>query len=132
MLKRLMIASNMVFFSSSPCSNFILYLESGNITTKIKAIYQSKNFHQTLSKNENQLGLVLEKTNFYAEQGGQEYDVGTITTVDGDHEFIVEDVQLYGGYVLHVGYLKSGSISVDDEVVCTYDEVSKRGFFIFL
>ena len=57
----------------------------------------------------------------YAEQGGQEYDFGTIT-IDGKADFAVESVQTYGGYVLHVGYLKYGSFSLNDEVVAAYDE----------
>ncbi|KAF9349955.1 Alanine--tRNA ligase, partial [Mortierella sp. NVP85] len=51
----------------------------------------------------------------YAEQGGQEYDTGSIT-VDGKAEFVVENVQVYGGYVLHTGYLKYGVLQVDDEL----------------
>jgi alanyl-tRNA synthetase len=64
----------------------------------------------------------LDKTNFYAEQGGQEYDTGRIL-IDGVAELDVQNVQVYGGYVLHTGYMKYGSFSVDAEVLCEYDEV---------
>jgi len=50
-------------------------------------------------------GVLLDKTNFYAEQGGQTYDVGKLT-LDGKMDFAVENVQLFGGYALHIGYLK--------------------------
>ena len=66
--------------------------------------------------------MILNKTNFYAEQGGQEYDTGKIL-IDGQAEFSVENVQVYAGYVLHTGYLKYGSLSVQDKVICEYDEV---------
>lgn len=39
-----------------------------------------------------QIGVILDKTNFYAEQGGQEYDTGKIV-IDGKTEFEVENVK---------------------------------------
>jgi alanyl-tRNA synthetase len=68
--------------------------------------------------------VLLDKTNFYAEQGGQENDTGVLA-IDGKTEFKVGDVQVYNGYVLHIGQLEEGQLSVGDEVICTYDEVSK-------
>ena len=65
----------------------------------------------------------MDKTNFYAEQGGQENDTGVLS-IDGKAEFKVEDVQVYNGYVLHIGQMEEGEITVGDEVTCTYDEVS--------
>lgn len=44
--------------------------------------------------------------------------------IEGAAEFKVTDVQVYGGYVLHVGHLKVGEVQVGDEVTCTYDQVS--------
>jgi alanyl-tRNA synthetase len=67
--------------------------------------------------------LLLDKTNFYAEAGGQEYDTGLIS-IDGEAEFEVTDVQAFNGYVLHIGTLKEGELKVGDNVICTYDEVS--------
>jgi alanyl-tRNA synthetase len=68
-------------------------------------------------------GILLDRSNFYAEQGGQEYDTGTMV-IDGQAEFAVENVQVYAGYVLHIGYLKYGKLSLGNQVVCTYDEVN--------
>jgi hypothetical protein len=68
-------------------------------------------------------GILLDKTNFYAESGGQENDTGSLT-IDGKADFEVTDVQVFNGYVLHVGYMKEGEVKVGDEVVCTYSEVS--------
>ncbi len=64
---------------------------------------------------------MLDKTNFYAESGGQENDTGSLT-IDGKADFEVTDVQSYNGYVLHIGNLKEGTLSVGDEVTCTYSE----------
>ncbi len=57
-----------------------------------------------------QVALVLDKTNFYAEQGGQVGDKGTVTTKTGT--FAVEDTQRLGDSVLHVGKVREGTIKV--------------------
>ena len=97
-----------------------------NITSKIQAIYHAKKFvDDTKSIPEgDQIGLILEKTNFYAEQGGQEYDTGKIV-IDGQAELAVENVQVYAGYVLHTGFMKYGSFTVSDSVICEYDELRR-------
>jgi alanyl-tRNA synthetase len=57
-----------------------------------------------------QVALVLDKTNFYAEQGGQVGDKGTITTKTGT--FDVEDTQRLGDAVLHLGKVREGTIKI--------------------
>jgi alanyl-tRNA synthetase len=98
----------------------------GNISSQIKAIYYRKNF--LLSTGEvsegDQIGIILDRSNFYAEQGGQESDTGKII-IDGKAELEVCDVQTYAGYVLHTGYIKYGSFSVNDTVICEYDELRR-------
>ena len=98
----------------------------GNITSHIKTIYYAKQFLQSTGKihQGEQLGVILDHTNFYAEQGGQEYDTGKII-IDGVAELEVQNVQVYGGYVLHTGYMKYGTLSVADEVLCEYDELRR-------
>ncbi|KAF7511473.1 Alanine--tRNA ligase [Endocarpon pusillum] len=97
-----------------------------NITAQIKAIYHAKKFvDDTYSIPEgDQLGLILDKTNFYAEQGGQEYDTGKIV-IDGQAELDVQNVQVYAGYVLHTGYVKYGAFAVGDRPICEYDELRR-------
>jgi alanyl-tRNA synthetase len=96
-----------------------------NVTAKVKAVFHGGKFHQDTKAvpEGEQLGLLLDKTNFYAEQGGQIYDTGSLV-IDGVAEFAVEDCQMYGGYVLHTGAMKYGSFGVGTEVLCVYDEVS--------
>ena len=67
-------------------------------------------------------GILLNRTNFYAEQGGQENDTGMLV-IDGKADFKVEDVQVYNGYVLHIGQMEEGELKVGDDIVATYDEV---------
>ena len=64
--------------------------------------------------------LVLDKTPFYAEMGGQVADHGTITV--GDAVFQVTNVQKdKGGKYLHHGKLISGEIKVEDMAVAAID-----------
>jgi alanyl-tRNA synthetase len=54
------------------------------------------------------VALLLDRTNFYAEQGGQVGDTGTISTPTG--RFEVEDTQKHGDAVLHFGRVVEGHI----------------------
>ncbi|GAM38798.1 alanine-tRNA ligase [Talaromyces pinophilus] len=93
------------------------------IESVVKAIYYSKSFIQTTADipEGEQIGVILDQTNFYAEQGGQENDTGAIF-IDGKAELEVGDVQSYGGYVLHTGFIKYGSLAVGDTVTCEFDD----------
>lgn len=112
-----------------------MVLGTGNVNSKILSIYHSSTFHPSTSSipSGTQLGLILDKTNFYAEQGGQENDTGRIV-IDGKSDFIVEDVQVWGGYVVHIGFVEEGVFNVGEEVVVGYDEVcffsSLRSIFL--
>lgn len=70
-------------------------------------------------------GILLDKTCFYAEQGGQIYDEGSMVK-DEYTEFYVKNVQVRAGYILHVGILESGSLKVGDQVVLKIDEKRRR------
>ena len=99
----------------------------GDATGKVRLIYDGKNFVKS-SKDlspDAPFGLLLDRTNFYAEQGGQVADTGSIV-IDGVAEFKVVDVQSYGGHVVHNGYLVYGTLSEGDEVVCEYDELRRQ------
>jgi alanyl-tRNA synthetase len=59
--------------------------------------------------------LLLDRTNFYGEQGGQVGDSGTIRSASGA-DFEVEDTQRLGECVLHFGTLHDGELAVGDTV----------------
>ncbi len=64
--------------------------------------------------------LVLDKTVFYAEMGGQSADHGVIKTAEA--EFLVRDVQKNkGGKILHYGEVISGEIEVGASVKAEID-----------
>lgn len=108
---------------------------NGNYTLKpmqatIKAIRYNKTFNDEVKCGQ-QCGLLLDQTSFYAEQGGQIFDEGYITKVDEDDtEFIVKNVQVRGGYILHVGSLTSSNeesvLKVGDKVNLHVDMARRR------
>ncbi|KAH1224352.1 Alanine--tRNA ligase [Glycine max] len=82
----------------------------------VKAIYTGSEFVDTVNTGDD-IGVVLESTSFYAEQGGQIFDTGSL---EGPHAlFEVRNVQVYGGFVLHIG--NGTGVSVGDKVVCKVD-----------
>ena len=68
--------------------------------------------------------IVLDKTPFYAESGGQIGDTGTIE--NQDFSFNVLDTQRDGDFIIHVCSLQKGSISQDMNVFCQIDS-TRRG-----
>lgn len=98
--------------------------ELGNINAHIKAIFYNKCFVSSTADipEDAAFGLLLDRTSFYAESGGQEYDTGNIV-IDGAADFEVTDVQVFNGYVLHIGHLKYGWFEVGSEVHSCYEEV---------
>ncbi|KAK7341334.1 hypothetical protein VNO80_24260 [Phaseolus coccineus] len=82
----------------------------------VQAIYTGSEFVDTINTGDD-IGLVLESTSFYAEQGGQIFDTGSLEGIFGS--FQVHNTQVYGGFVLHIG--NGTGISVGDKVVCKVD-----------
>ncbi|KAL4070742.1 tRNA synthetases class II (A)-domain-containing protein [Scleroderma citrinum] len=98
----------------------------GTIDARIKGIFFNRQFlpsTTTIPEGAN-FGILLDRTSFYAEAGGQEYDTGNIV-IDDVCDFEVTNVQAYSGYVLHTGYLKYGQLNVGDEVISSYDELRR-------
>lgn len=76
------------------------------------------------------VGLVLDKSSFYAEAGGQEADLGTLRLLDAKGDvvgsFEVRDVQAYGGFLLHTGVVQEGAVEKDTHVSCQVDYERRR------
>jgi len=76
------------------------------------------------------VGLVLDKSSFYAEAGGQDADIGTLRLLDADDRIVgrfdVRDVQSYGGYILHSGVVEEGSFKNGEHVNCRVDYERRR------
>src|SRR5262249_38532532 len=65
-------------------------------------------FHTKGRLPESEVGLILDKTSFYAEQGGQVGDMGTIRTPTGGFE-VTQTVKV-GNAVVHVGAVTEGRV----------------------
>ena len=97
---------------------FVGYSEM-NCEAKVLAVCVGDEVSGTIAGGENGI-IVLDKTPFYAEMGGQVADHGVILV--GDSRFIVKNVlKEKGGKYLHHGTMASGSIKVDDVVLASID-----------
>ena len=97
---------------------FVGYSEM-NCEAKVLAVCVGDEVSGTIAGGENGI-IVLDKTPFYAEMGGQVADHGVILV--GDSRFIVKNVlKDKGGKYLHHGTMASGSIKVDDVVLASID-----------
>ncbi len=80
----------------------------------VLALRKDKRFVDSVENEE--CGVLLDKTCFYAEQGGQTYDEGFLVKADDDSvEVNVSNVQVRGGFVLHSGRVE-GRLTVGDKV----------------
>jgi alanyl-tRNA synthetase len=68
--------------------------------------------------------VVLDRTPFYAESGGQVGDAGELGNVSV--KFTVVDTQKRGSAFSHIGQLEKGSISVGDKLAAQVDEPRRR------
>jgi len=103
-------------------TTFVGY-EEFNCEAKVLAVCVGDEVSGSIAGGESGI-IVLDKTPFYAEMGGQVADHGVMMI--GESRFEVTNVQKdKGGKYLHHGKLNTGSIKVDD-VVCAAVDVERR------
>jgi len=71
--------------------------------------------------SEGNVELVLDRTPFYAESGGQVGDVGVVTSSNGAVVRVLDTQHGLPGLVVHIGQLEEGTISEGDEVTARID-----------
>ena len=96
-------------------TNFVGY-EKDEVKAKIVEMVSLSDgkAQQKIQKNQEAL-VILDKTSFYAESGGQVGDSGVL--IGDKFEFEIKDTQKIGDQVGHVGSLSNGSASKGDSVV---------------
>ena len=93
--------------------------DSWEMDAKITAIYSLEE-EALLSRveadygEERPLAIILDKTCFYAEAGGQQSDMGKLSTASAF--FKVLGVQAFSGHVIHLGVLLKGTLSLNEIV----------------
>jgi alanyl-tRNA synthetase len=100
------------------CSVKALFIGRGETEDEI-------GFVDSITKESSTVGVILDKTSFYAEQGGQIYDIGAMKSSSGA-TIKVTNVQLYGSFVLHLGEVVDGTLNVGDTVSCSVDYERRR------
>ncbi|NUQ67121.1 MAG: alanine--tRNA ligase [Phycisphaerales bacterium] len=111
--------------------------DARDVRAHVKAIWNGDTFDDharaSVVQSRRTIGLIVDRTSFYAEAGGQQADTGKVhvTTEARSNsrdrheggEFVVESVQAFGEYILHLGHVTHGEIRVGDSVSM---EVDKR------
>ncbi len=107
-------------------TDFIGYDGLTDDSGKILSIIIEGEMSQKLSSDSNSntsAMIILNRTPFYGESGGQVGDTGIISTEEG--QFKVTDTQKNGDVFIHVGQLTHGSFKIGDTVKCVV-ECNKR------
>jgi len=118
-----------VFANNLNCNVRAILSDSNELIERIDAGILNTNI------SSKRCGIILDKTPFYAESGGQVCDTGYIKVAAESGEFIllpVTDVQSFGSYVLHTCCLpdsvkvRSWCLTVGSSVIAVVDNERKK------
>jgi alanyl-tRNA synthetase len=91
------------------------------VRARVLAIWNGSNLDSRTGTSEDQeVAVILDRTPFYAEMGGQVGDGGTLVAENARCD--VSTTRVVGPYVLHIGRVTAGILSVGDTVVATVSE----------
>jgi len=101
--------------------------ETEEATAEIRGIVAQDHLLDTLTEvgHENPVVVVLDRSPFYAESGGQVGDTGTI--VGDGFEFKVTDTQKDGDLIIHTGHLLKGTMKAGAKVTARVDPERRLG-----
>jgi len=100
-----------------PTNDSYKYEWDTDVSTKVRAIFANGNFIDSdaaqifIASSSATIGIIMDKTSFYYESGGQISDSGTIEI--GSTILDVVDVRSYGGYILHICVPSEGTTDVE-------------------
>ncbi len=86
----------------------------------VKAIGIKSEFAKSASEEDGSIVILLDKTPFYGEGGGQVGDTGTITS-QGATLKVTDSKKLGDGKIMHIAKVVSGVLSEGDKVLCKVD-----------
>ncbi|MDE5936264.1 MAG: alanine--tRNA ligase, partial [Ruminococcus sp.] len=109
----------------APKTIFTGYISFMETDSTILAIYKDGAEVETAEEGDNVI-IVLDKTPFYAESGGQSGDSGTIFRTDSEDTAEIEDTIKSEGHFLHIASITLGSLSKGDTVTAKIDENKRR------
>lgn len=98
-------------------------------TGKVLALYREGKFVESLKAGEKG-SVVLDRTPFYAESGGQVGDQGTLSIPDKKVYFKVLDTIKQGHTHLHLGKLEKGSLQIGDSLNLEIDSVRRNAIVL--
>lgn len=110
--------------SCQETSDFVGYTEAENKATILACFVDGKPVAKI--DGDMQATLILDKTPFYAESGGQVGDRGFIFSLDKQTQFRVEDTQVSGQAIIHHGQLQQGLLEVGQSVVAAIDTARRQ------
>jgi alanyl-tRNA synthetase len=107
--------------SHGPCA-FLGYMEQ-SASARITALVVDGAFAEAIEEGQEGI-VILDRTPFYPEKGGQVGDTGTI--IDGASHFVVADCHApYPGVIAHIGKLAKGELKVGQFVNAEIDAVRR-------
>ncbi len=68
-----------------------------------------------------EVGIIIDSTPFYAEQGGQIHDTGVLVSMDGSTVVNISNVQSFAGYIIHSGLVDRGQLDLGEIIICKVD-----------
>jgi alanyl-tRNA synthetase len=106
----------------------------------VRAIWNGTDFDENAvasrMKPTDRVAIILDRTNCYAEMGGQVGDTGRMrvtketrssaSNIGDPGEGVIEDTQIVAGFVLHLVRLKKGEFRVGDTVECRVDDPRRQ------
>jgi alanyl-tRNA synthetase len=96
------------------------------IQTQVMAIWNGTDLGLSPASvfEDEELAVILNHTNFYAEMGGQIGDSGML--VSASMEFDVQTTKTVGPYTLHIGRVRKGKITVGDTIQASVSSARSR------
>ncbi len=121
-----------------PTDDFAKF-EGKKCRARVEIIWNGTDFDENVvaahTRPTDRFAVILDRTNHYAEMGGQVGDSGRMTVtrerrsgsnVPGGGEFVIEDTRAVGGYVLHIGRIAKGEIRSGDDVEIRLDAPKRK------